>query len=170
MLSRLWFLELVFPPVNPVYILLGSPAYHDWDETMSYVLEQLGSQRGLLGCLRIFVNDFPDDYPDDSLTIEERSHVDHCCCIWYMSGLCRRCRSSRETGYLIDAFVFGAGPFSWPDPERIEQRLGRRSWDATVGMIVCSWGKRSNERVNASNTMLTLKIDSWNLELGRSYI
>jgi len=59
MLPCLWSLELVFPPIDLNYVLLEPPAYHDWVETISYVHEQLSSQRGVLTCLRIYFNEFP---------------------------------------------------------------------------------------------------------------
>lgn len=59
MLSCLWSLELVFPPIDLNYILLGSPAYHGWVKTISYVHEQLSSHRGVLTCLRTYFSEFP---------------------------------------------------------------------------------------------------------------
>lgn len=59
MLSCLWSLELVFPPIDLNYILLESPAYHDWVKTISYVHEQLSSHRGVLTCLRTYFSEFP---------------------------------------------------------------------------------------------------------------
>lgn len=124
--SRLWFLWLVFPPVDPGYVPLESPASQDWVEAISYVQEQFSDQRRLLACLRIYFYDLDAKEEDIQNTVAVQKRI-----ILSLSRL-------GKNGIIDRCFVFNSWHQLLNDLLMIEQSLKRQIMDVTTGIIVSS--------------------------------